>query len=175
MVAYQEMAYVAIHRGTAHALALCRAARDNRAMALHLIKLCVGAESIQDLEEWIGERIAERRKRGERTLSLHVTRMTPKRLDELLDGGSLYWVIRGLLAARQALKDIETFTDAEGIGRCRLWMDPKVMPVLPRPYRPFQGWRYLNVKDAPPDIGGRGAIAEMPEAMRRELSGLGLL
>jgi hypothetical protein len=144
-------------------------------MALHLIKLCVGAESIQDLEQWIAERLAERKRRGERPLSQHVTRMAPKRAEELLDGGSLYWVIRGLVAARQALKDVETFIDAEGIGRCRLWLDPEVTPVLPRPYRPFQGWRYLPAKDAPPDLGGRGDLAEMPEALRRELADLGLL
>jgi hypothetical protein len=144
-------------------------------MALHLIKLCVGAESIEDLEEWIAERIAERKKRGERQHSLHVTRMTPKRGLELLDGGSLYWVIRGQVAARQGLVDMETFTDGEGISRCRLWMDPKVTPVLPRRCRPFQGWRYLATEDAPPDLRGRGDIAEMPEALRRELSGLGLL
>jgi hypothetical protein len=144
-------------------------------MALHLIKLCVGAESIEDLEQWIAERVAERRKRGERQLSLHVTRMLPKRSAELLDGGSLYWVIRGQVAARQKLRDIETFTDTDGIGRCRLWMEPEVTPVLPRPYRPFQGWRYLAPKDAPPDLRARGDIAEMPEELRRELSGLGLL
>jgi hypothetical protein len=144
-------------------------------MPLHLIKLCVGAESIEDLEEWIAQRIAERKKRGEKQLSLHVTRMAPKRGAELLDGGSLYWVIRGQVAARQALRDIETFTDEQGIGRCRLWMEPRVTPVLPRPYRPFQGWRYLPAKDAPPDLRGRSGIAEMPEELRRELSGLGLL
>jgi hypothetical protein len=144
-------------------------------MPLHLIKLCVGAESIEDLEQWIAERVAERRKRGERQLSLHVTRMAPKRGVELLDGGSLYWVIRGHVAARQALLEIETFTDKDGIGRCRLWMEPKVTPVLPRPYRPFQGWRYLKADDAPPDLRGHGDIAEMPEELRRELSGLGLL
>lgn len=144
-------------------------------MPLHLIKLCVGAESIEDLEDWIAQRIAERRKRGERQLALHITRMTPKRGAELLDGGSLYWVIRGQVAARQGLEDIETFTDSEGIGRCRLWMEPRVTPVLPRPYRPFQGWRYLAPKDAPPDLRGRGDVAEMPEELRRELSGLGLL
>jgi hypothetical protein len=144
-------------------------------MSLHLIKLCVGAESIEDLEQWIGKRIAERRKRGERQLSLHVTRMAPKRGAELLDGGSLYWVIRGQVAARQRLEEIETFMDADGIGRCRLWMEPDVVPVLPRPYRPFQGWRYLRTEDAPPDLRARGDIAEMPESLRRELSGLGLL
>jgi hypothetical protein len=144
-------------------------------MTLPLIKLCVGAESIEDLEEWIAERVAERRRRGEPQLSLHVTRMTPKRGAELLDGGSLYWVIRGQVAARQRLQAIEPFTDEEGIGRCRLWLEPQVRPVLPRPYRPFQGWRYLTVKDAPPDLSGRGDVSEMPEALRRELSGLGLL
>ena len=144
-------------------------------MPLHLIKLCVGAESIEDLEQWIDQRIRDRRKRGERQDSLHVTRMVPKRGDELLDGGSLYWVIRGQVAARQVLKDIETFTEAEGIGRCRLWMEREVVPVLPRPYRPFQGWRYLSPKDAPPDLHGRGDVAEMPEELRRELSVLGLL
>jgi hypothetical protein len=144
-------------------------------MPLHLIKLCVGAESIEDLEQWIDQRIRERRERGERQDSLHVTRMVPKRGEELLDGGSLYWVIRGQVAARQALKDIEAFTDAEGIGRCRLWMEREVTPVLPRPYRPFQGWRYLQPKDAPPDLHGRGDVAEMPEELRRELSVLGLL
>jgi hypothetical protein len=144
-------------------------------MPLHLIKLCVGAESIEDLEQWIDQRIKERRKRGERQLALHVTRMAPKRGAELLDGGSLYWVIRGQVAARQVLRDIETFTDAEGIGRCRLWMEREVVPVLPRPYRPFQGWRYLAPKDAPMDLGGQGDVAEMPEELRRELSVLGLL
>src|SRR5580704_9026742 len=128
-------------------------------MSLHLIKLCVGAESIEDLEQWIEQRIRERPKRGA----------------ELLDGGSLYWVIRGQVAARQELRDIETFTDSEGIGRCRLWMTPEVVPVLPRPYRPFQGWRYLAPADAPPDLGGQGDVAEMPEELRRELSVLGLL
>jgi hypothetical protein len=144
-------------------------------MAVHLIKLCVGAESIEDLEQWIAERIAERRKRGERQLSLHVTRMMPKRGAELLDGGSLYWVIRGQVAARQKLEEIAPFVDADGIGRCRLWMAPEVTAVLPRPYRPFQGWRYLAAKDAPPDLRAHGGVAEMPEALRRELSGLGLL
>jgi hypothetical protein len=144
-------------------------------MPLHLIKLCVGAESIEDLEQWIAERVAERKKRGEPPLSLHVTRMTPRRGEELLDGGSLYWVIRGQLSARQPLVGIEPFTDADGIGRCRLWLDPKVVPTSPRPCRPFQGWRYLAPDDAPPDLRGRADVARMPETLRRELSALGLL
>ena len=145
-------------------------------MTLHLIKLCVGAESIADLEEWIDERMAERRRRGERADHAHVTRMVPKRADELVDGGSLYWVIKGLISARQRLLEIEPFVDADGVGRCRLWLEPKVVPVAPRPMRAFQGWRYFVANDAPPDLAAaaKGAAA-MPEDLRRALGELGLL
>jgi hypothetical protein len=102
--------------------------------------------------------------------------MVPKRIDELLGGGSLFWVIRGHVACRQALLDVRPFTDADGIGRCRLVLEPKLVPVAPRPFRPFQGWRYLTTKDAPRDIDSRtGDLAVMPEDMRRELAELGLL
>jgi len=145
-------------------------------MPLHILKLCVGAESISDLEEWIAQRQALRRARGEPAEQLHTTRMVPKRIEEIVDGGSLYWVIKGQLSARQRLLDIRPFTDAEGIGRCHLVMEPIVVPVEPRPFRPFQGWRYLQAKDAPRDIDGRsGDLGAMPEQMRRELAELGLL
>lgn len=145
-------------------------------MALHLIKLCVGCESITDLEEWIEENRAHHRRLGRDYEQTHTTRMVPKRIEELLDGGSLFWVIKGQVAARQALLDVRPFTDSDGIGRCRLVLEPKVMPVEPRPYRPFQGWRYLAAKDAPRDIGAHaGDLAVMPEDMRRQLAELGLL
>ncbi|MCO5093043.1 DUF1489 family protein [Bosea sp. (in: a-proteobacteria)] len=145
-------------------------------MPLHLLKLCVGAESITDLEEWIAERMAQRRARGEPAEQLHTTRMVPRKVAEILDGGSLYWVIKGQVSARQRLIDIRPFTDGEGIGRCHLVMEPVVVPVEPRPYRPFQGWRYLEAKDAPRDLADHGGdLGEMPEALRRELAGLGLL
>jgi hypothetical protein len=145
-------------------------------MPLHLLKLCVGAESITDLEDWIEERMAQRRARGEPAEQLHTTRMVPKRVAEVLDGGSLYWVIKGQVSARQRLLDIRPFTDGEGIGRCHLVMEPVVVPVEPRPFRPFQGWRYLQAKDAPRDLAEHGGdLGEMPEALRRELAGLGLL
>jgi hypothetical protein len=145
-------------------------------MALHLIKLCVGADSIADLEEWVAERVAERVARGEPARSAHVTRMAPKRAAELIDGGSLYWVIKGRISARQKLLALETFVDADGVGRCRLWLEPEVVPVASRPMRAFQGWRYFAGKDAPPDLAaaGKGAAA-MPEALRRTLGELGLL
>lgn len=145
-------------------------------MPLHLLKLCVGAESIADLEGWIAERLAAQQKRGETPEQFHTTRMVPKRADEIVAGGSLYWVIKGQVAARQKLLEIRPFTDTDGIGRCHLVLEPKVVPVHPRPCRPFQGWRYLPDKDAPADLGkGSGAIAEMPEELRRELRELGLL
>ena len=145
-------------------------------MPLHLLKLCGGAESISDLEGWIAERLADKKKRGEKPEQFHTTRMVPKRVEELTDGGSLYWVIKGQIAARQKLLEIRPFTDADGIGRCHLVLEPNVTPVHPRPCRPFQGWRYLAAKDAPPDLGkSSGAIAEMPEELRRELRELGLL
>ena len=145
-------------------------------MPLHLIKLCVGCDSIADLEEWIEENRAHHRRLGRDYEQTHTTRMVPKRLEELLDGGSLFWVIRGQVAARQALLDVRPFTDADGIGRCRLVLEPKVLAVEPRPYRPFQGWRYLAAGDAPRDIDLKaGDLATMLESMRRQLAELGLL
>lgn len=145
-------------------------------MALHLIKLCVGCDSITDLEEWIEENRALHRRVGRDYEQTHTTRMVPKRIDELLDGGSLFWVIKGQVAARQKLLAVRPFTDADGIGRCHLVLEPTLFAVEPRPYRPFQGWRYLAVKDAPRDIDRTaGDLAVMPEEMRRELADLGLL
>lgn len=144
-------------------------------MALHLIKLCVGVDTIGELEGWIVEK-RRRAGRGADPRHAHVTRMMPKRADDLLEGGSLYWVIKGQLSCRQTLLDVEGFTDSEGIGRCRLVLDPKVVPVLPRPCRPFQGWRYLDESDAPSDLGdAASSVQALPEEMRRELVALGLL
>ncbi|MEN3930728.1 DUF1489 domain-containing protein [Microvirga sp. W0021] len=145
-------------------------------MSLHLIKLCVGVESIQDLRDYIGANESLYKSRGMIYEQTHTTRMFPKKVDELLDGGSMYWVIKGQLCCRQKLLNLKQFTDSEGINRCRIFLDHEVIAVEPRPYRPFQGWRYLDPKDAPRDIGeGAKGIEEMPESLRRELSSLGLL
>ena len=145
-------------------------------MPLHLIKLCVGCESIKDLKGWVAERMQAAKKKGLPLHHVHVTRMVPKRVDELLSGGSLYWVIRGEIAAREKIIAVEPFRDRDGIGRCRLVMQPKVIPVLARPMRPFQGWRYFTEDAAPPDLTAAGAgVADMPEPLRRELRELGLL
>lgn len=145
-------------------------------MSLHLVKLCVGCDSIADLTGWIATRLKQAKAKGEPRRHVHVTRMSPKRIDELLDGGSLYWVIRGEIACREKLVAIEPFRDRDGISRCRLVLAPKVIPVMPRPQRAFQGWRYLAASDAPPDLGGKGGgISTLPEPLRRELRELGLL
>jgi hypothetical protein len=141
---------------------------------LHLLKLCVGCDSIEDLEDWILEK--RRRTAAAPGEHIHTTRMVPKRADELVEGGSLYWVIKGQLACRQRLVAVRPFKDGEGIGRCHLVLEPIVVPVSPRPYRPFQGWRYLDPKDAPVDLGAEMAgMVAMPETLRRELVDLGLL
>ena len=146
-------------------------------MPLHLIKLAVGCESVKELKGWVAERMATAKKKGLPLRHIHVTRMTPKRDGELLAGGSLYWVIKGEIAAREKIIAIEPFRDKDGIGRCRLVMQPKVFAVSPRPMRPFQGWRYLAEDAAPPDLtkSSAASVAAMPEPMRRELRDLGLL
>ncbi|HEY7297181.1 MAG TPA: DUF1489 domain-containing protein [Xanthobacteraceae bacterium] len=143
-------------------------------MTLHLIKLCVGCDSVKDLIDWIGER--RRRMGGKKTEHIHRTRMVPKRAAELTDGGSLFWVIRGEVLCRQRLRAVRPYVDRSGIGRCELVLDRKVVLVEPRLWRAFQGWRYLEPKDAPRDLDRAApGAAQMPEAMRRELRELGLL
>jgi hypothetical protein len=145
-------------------------------MPLHLIKLCVGCDSIQDLRDWIAEKLKEKKRRRQPLEHIHTTRMVPKRADELIDGGSLYWVSRGELLCRQKLIAVRPFVDKEGVGRCRLVMEPKLVLTQPRPYRAFQGWRYFDPKDAPDDLERAApGSAAMPDALRRELRQLGLL
>ena len=141
-------------------------------MTLHLIKLCVGCDSIADLAHWQKRRAAERKKNGGTGDVMHITRMTPKRADELLAGGSLYWVIKGQVAARQKLKALKAVT-REGVPHCALVLEKKIIPTVPRKHRAFQGWRYLEPKDAPGDLSG--SRADIPEKLRAELTELGLL
>jgi hypothetical protein len=145
-------------------------------MPLHLIKLCVGCDSVAELENWIKQKLKEKRGDGHKSERVHITRMAPKRINELKHGGSLYWVIKGQITCRERILDILPFTDRDGIGRCRLVLDGKVILVEPRPRAAFQGWRYLDGDDAPPDLTRSApGIAKMPEHMRRELRELGLL
>jgi hypothetical protein len=145
-------------------------------MPLHLIKLCVGCDSVADLEDWIRQKLKEKTRRGQKPEHIHTTRMMPKRADELTNGGSLYWVIRGQITCRERILDIRSFVDKDGIGRCRLVLDGKIVLVEPRPRAAFQGWRYLEAREAPRDLSHAApGAAKMPEAMRRELRDLGLL
>ena len=146
------------------------------AMPLHLLKLCVGCDSVKELEDWIRSRLKQRKRRGLSREHIHRTRMVPRRADELCNGGSLYWVIRGEVTCRQRFLDVRPFIDKGGVGRCQLVLEPKLVLVEPRPWRPFQGWRYLANEDYPRDLDrvAPGAKA-MPETLRRELRELGLL
>jgi hypothetical protein len=145
-------------------------------MALHLIKLCVGADSIDDLREWVSERSLIAIAAGMDPHSSHITRMIPKRDQELLDGGSLYWVIKGQVQARQRLLNLKSFTDVDGISRCELVLGPEVIETEFQPRRAFQGWRYLTDDDAPRDLMNLGdGATDLPLDLRRELAELGLL
>ncbi|WP_296081263.1 DUF1489 family protein [uncultured Agrobacterium sp.] len=144
-------------------------------MALHLIKLCVGADSIDDLRKWVSQRSLTAIAAGLEPHSVHTTRMIPKRVEELLEEGSLYWVIKGQVQARQKLLDIRSFTGADGITRCDLILGPEVIETSPAPKRPFQGWRYLKDEEAPRDLAGSDLSQDLPSDLRRELAELGLL
>lgn len=145
-------------------------------MLLHLIKLCVGADSIEDLEEWIEFRLREKRLAGEKEEQFHTTRMLPKRAEELIAGGSLYWVIRGKVQCRQELLEIRPFTDGEGVSRCHLVLEPEVIATDWQPRRAFQGWRYLKHEEAPVDLSARPqGWQALPAKLRSELADLGLL
>ena len=146
-------------------------------MTLHLIKLCVGASSLEDLARWQAENRSVWREAEGRRCIFHRTFQMPKRRDDLLDGGALYWVIKGLVQARQRLVAIEEGRKEDGTRCCLLLLDPALIPVRPVPRRAFQGWRYLTVEDAPPDLSAADgdALANLPPAMRRELAALGLI
>lgn len=145
-------------------------------MAVHLIKLCVGVDSVEELAGYKAAQAARGERELGRRVTWHVTRHMPKRREELLVDGSLYWVIRGYLRARQRLVDIREIDDGEGRRACVLELDPEVVRVQRRAHRPFQGWRYLAAGDAPPDLrDGPETADEMPEWMTAELRELGLL
>lgn len=133
-------------------------------MPLHLVKLCVGIDSLEELRE---------RRRTSWTGRI-TTRQTPKRAAEICDGGSLYWVIRGEVRARQRVLGIGAGHDEDGRARCEIRLDAAIVAVEPVSWRPFQGWRYLAAEAAPPDLGSLAAPS-LPAELRRELRALGLL
>ena len=141
-------------------------------MTLHLIKLCVGAETVEDLLDWQ----ASPESRGPDGRPWHVTRMWPKEAERVLAGGSLYWVFRGLVLARQRILGLERVDRGDGIARCGIVLDPGVVRTLPQPRRPFQGWRYLKPAEAPADLGpGRGDAGALPPKLAAALAEIGVV
>jgi hypothetical protein len=136
-------------------------------VTLHLIKLCVGCDTVDELLAWRQET------RGAAGAPWIVrTRQTPKRAAELLDGGSLYRVYRGVILSRQRILSVETV--GEGAARrCEIGIDETVVLTAPTPRRAFQGWRYLPATDAPPDLGEAEAGAPMPVDLARRLREIG--
>lgn len=142
-------------------------------MALHLIKLAVGASSLEEIETFQEKRRKERR---QKPASPHrvFTRSTPKRQEELLEGGSLYWVIKGFIKARQKLVGFDEAADEEGRKYCVFLVERKLVPTSARAMQPFQGWRYLEPARAPADARA-GDSADVPPEMAAELRRLGLI
>ncbi|MBM3483462.1 MAG: DUF1489 family protein [Alphaproteobacteria bacterium] len=140
-------------------------------MPVHLIKIAVGCESVAHLREWQRDRLRETGKLQ------HVTRFTPKRADEIISGGSIYWIIGGEIRCRQRIRRLDAVTDDDGNPACALVLDTKVVEVAPVGRRPHQGWRYLDEKDAPPDLTelAKGRGDAMPPKLLAELRSLGLI
>jgi hypothetical protein len=136
---------------------------------LHLIKLCVGVSEPKQLAGFQKKRII---KLGRKNASFHRTRHKPSKEADILAGGSIYWVMDGLIRCRQAVLGFDTGVD-DGVPFCRILLDPKIVTTQPVARRPFQGWRYLDGKDAPPDLDTDAG--PMPTAMLQELRDLGLL
>ncbi|MBB2204443.1 DUF1489 family protein [Gluconacetobacter takamatsuzukensis] len=147
---------------------------------LHLVKLAVGISSLEDLAhrqrtmaEGAGDGLDGTQPSGRPWLQ---TRMFPRRAPEILDGGSLYRVIGGLILCRQRVVEIRPDTREDGVACALIVLAPEIVPVAPRPMRPFQGWRYLSPADAPPDLAvGGGDGGTLPESLRRDLAGLCLI
>ncbi|CUH41051.1 hypothetical protein JSE7799_03794 [Jannaschia seosinensis] len=141
-------------------------------MAVNLIKLSVGTSSIDGLAGWQRSAAAK----GPDGNPRHVTRMWPKREAELLDGGSIYWVIKGVVLCRQPILRLDEVRRADGVPRCGIVLKPGLIPVTPQPRRAFQGWRYLTVEDAPADADpARAAEAPLPPALSIALAEIGVL
>ncbi len=138
-------------------------------MVAHLIKLAVGADGVDDLKAWQDHTVAERRRAGLSAQPVCTTRHAPKRRDDVLTGGSLYWVIRGVIAVRQRIIGVDEAVGRDGVRRCSLILDRALVATEPRPRRAFQGWRYLDPADAPPDAGAGGGGHDLPESVRRAL------
>jgi hypothetical protein len=140
-------------------------------MALNILKLCVGADSVEDLLQWQAQHLGH----WPAGRAEHITRMWPKRAQEVLDGGSLYWVIKGQVLARQRILALEPRQGADGIARCALVLDAQVIRTEAAARRPFQGWRYLAAEESPRDLPkGRALETALPASLAQALAEIGL-
>ena len=145
-------------------------------MTVHLVKMCVGVESVRQLAAYQKARLERAREEGDPEILRHVTRNRPRRADELCEDGSLYWVVRGFIAVRQRILECEETENAEGHRACGLILGHELVRTELRPCRPFQGWRYLPADKAPPDVKGSvDANGDLPPELVDELRSLGLL
>jgi len=140
-------------------------------MPVHLLKICVGIEDIDHLARAQKQRIRDTGR------LVHVTRSMPRRAAEVLDGGSLYWIIRGFIQVRQRIIGLHRATNSRGLSCCEIERDPELVRTVPQPRRPHQGWRYLDPADAPADLADadRAGFEKLPPAMLAELRELGLV
>ena len=143
-------------------------------MTIHLIKLSVGPQKLSDLAERQARELKAMARARKTPELVHVTRHMPRRSEEVLDGGSIYWVIKGWLCARQRLLELRP-TLYDGVPHCMLVFDRELIRVAPRPVRVFQGWRYFAASDVPADLPPGSVEEDVPEEMWRELVTLGLL
>ncbi len=144
---------------------------DMKTDTINLLKLCVGTETVEELAAWQ----AQRRMHWPDGLPRHITRMWPKRSDALLNGGSLYWVFKGTILARQRITALEEINGEDGILRCGLVLNPEIHRTEAAPRRPFQGWRYLTPEDAPRDLPkARTTDDPLPAELARALADIGL-
>ena len=139
---------------------------------INLIKLSVGTEGVESLAKWQ----ARKDVRTHHGLPRHVTRMWPKREAEILNGGSIYWVIKGVIQARQRIVRLEEITRADGIRRCAIVLDPEIVRTGTAQKRPFQGWRYLPGAQAPADLTGGGEHDDsLPPHLSAALADIGVI
>ncbi len=139
---------------------------------INLVKLSVGTESVDGLEAWQ----EMRREQTSSPYSFHITRMWPKREKEILNGGSIYWVIKGSIQARQQIVGLEEVIGEDGVRRCAILLDPKLVRTQAAIRRPFQGWRYLKAEDTPPDLPeGREEEEPLPTELATALAEIGIL
>ncbi len=140
-------------------------------MRVNLVKMCVGIDDIEQLRYWQAKRL----KGAADKKLLHITRNRPKREEELLDGGSLYWVIKGQIRVRQRVIGLDDRVKEDGKPACGLVLDPELVATEFRAMRPMQGWRYLEAKDAPRDLRKGDELGDMPPKLIAELRALGIL